>query len=142
MPAEHRSCPADHGADTCSSPAAASADRPVHDRSRDPLTASISSEDAGVGASTGAGASDQYSVEDVADDEEEEEVEGADREHSAFLTDAEWEARPDNATLQARGEAAAMGAFLADAATVGLHRYEPVAARTSLSLFLLATFPP
>jgi len=89
------------------------------------------------------------------EEEEEEEVEGADRDHSDFLSDAEWAARPPNATLQARqgallsylfrttgahhlvqlrqtacfsfcslqarGEAAAMGAFLADAAAVGLH---------------------
>lgn len=63
-----------------------------------------------------------YLANDSGDEAEaEEELEGAEREHSAFLSNAEWRARPDNATLQARGEAAAMGSFLADAATVGLH---------------------
>ena len=69
---------------------------------------------------------DQYLADDLDDEAEVEvELEGADRDHSAFLTNAEWRARPDNATLQARGEAAAMGAFLADAATVGLHGCAP-----------------
>ena len=45
---------------------------------------------------------EELKVDVESEEEEEEEGEGADRDHSDFLSDAEWAARPPNATLQAR----------------------------------------